>query len=94
MNTNIFYERTNMYDYWNRTSDISDETNAIAKDNIVNVIFNPPATIVFWLDGTKTVVKSKNEAFDPEKGLAMAITKHYFGNKGNYYNQFKKWLPK
>lgn len=26
---------------------------------IKKVIFNPPATIVFWLDGTKTVVKCK-----------------------------------
>lgn len=26
---------------------------------IDKVLFNPPATIVFWLDGTKTVVKCK-----------------------------------
>ena len=60
---------------------------------IKNVIFNDPATIVFWNDGTKTVVKVQNEKFDPEKGLAMAIAKKYFGNHGNYYNEFKKWLP-
>ena len=43
---------------------------------IKNVIFNDPATIVFWNDGTKTVVKcGKNDTFDPEKGLAMAISK-------------------
>lgn len=23
----------------------------------------------------------------------MAIAKYHFGNKGNYYNIFKKWLP-
>lgn len=61
---------------------------------IKNVIFNPPATIVFWADNSKTVVKAENEAFDPEKGLAMAITKKALGNKGNYYETFKKWLPK
>lgn len=62
---------------------------------IKNVIFNPPATIVFWYDGIKTVVKcGENETFDPEKGLAMAIAKRYLQNKGNYYNTFKKWLPK
>ena len=61
--------------------------------HIKNVIFNDPATIVFWNDGTKTVVKVQNEKFDPEKGLAMAIAKKYFGNHGNYYNEFKKWLP-
>lgn len=61
--------------------------------HIKNVIFNYPATIVFWNDGTKTVVKVQNEKFDPEKGLAMAVAKKYFGNHGNYYNEFKKWLP-
>lgn len=64
------------------------------RDSIKNVIFNPPATIVFWNDGTKTVVKAKNEDFDPEKGLAMAISKKMLGNNGNYYEVFKKWLPK
>ena len=60
---------------------------------IKDVIYNDPATIVFWEDGTKTVVKCKNEKFDPEKGLAMAFSKKILGNKGNYYNVFKKWLP-
>lgn len=60
---------------------------------IKDVIYNCPATIVFWEDGTKTVVKCKNEKFDPEKGLAMAFSKKMLGNKGNYYNAFKKWLP-
>ena len=60
---------------------------------IKDVIFNPPATIVFWMDGTKTVVKDQGEVFyDPEKGMAMATAKKAFGNKGNYYNQFAKYL--
>ena len=60
--------------------------------NIKKVIFNEPATIVFWEDGTKTVVKcSENETFDKEKGLAMAIVKKMLGNKGNYFNQIKKY---
>ena len=62
---------------------------------IKNVIFNDPATIVFWTDGTKTVVKAQDDdVFDPEKGLAMAISKKALGNKGNYCNELKKWLPK
>lgn len=62
---------------------------------IKNVIFNDPATIVFWQDGSKTVVKCQDgDKFDPEKGLAMAIAKKVYGNKGNYCNQLKKWLPK
>lgn len=60
---------------------------------IKNVIFNDPATIVFWKDGTKTVVQAHNDEFDPEKGLAMAIAKKALGNNGNYYNKIKKWLP-
>lgn len=62
--------------------------------NIKNVIFNDPATIVFWSDGSKTVVKAHLDDYDPEKGLAMAIAKKALGNEGNYYNVFKKWLPK
>lgn len=61
---------------------------------IRNVKFNPPATIVFWTDNTKTVVKCKGEDYDPEKGLAMCICKKVLGDKGNYYEVFKKWLPK
>lgn len=60
--------------------------------DITKVIFNSPATIVYWSDGTRTVVKANNEPFDPEKGLAMAITKKFLGNEGNYYNTIKKWV--
>ena len=62
---------------------------------IEKVIFNNPATIVLWSNGEKTVVKcGDGEVFDPEKGLAMAIVKYVYGNKGNYYNEIKMWLPK
>lgn len=64
------------------------------RDCIKDVIHNNPATIVFWADGTKTVVKADDEEYDQEKGLAMAFSKKMFGNDGNYYNVFKKWLPK
>ena len=61
---------------------------------IKNVIFNEPATIIIWKDGTKTVVKcQEGEGYDPEKGMAMAISKKALGNKGNYCEVFKKWLP-
>lgn len=72
-------------------------TFAILKDgffDIKDVIFHDPATIVFWGDSTKTVVKALDEPYDPEKGLAMAIAKHFFGNKWDYYNQFLHWLKK
>ena len=43
------------------------------------VIYNDPATIAFWSDGTKTIVKAQpGDTFDPEKGLAMVIAKKAF----------------
>lgn len=60
---------------------------------IKKVIFNKPAVIVLWKDGTKTVVKAQGKSrYDKEKGLAMAIAKKALGNEGNYYNEFRKWL--
>ena len=59
---------------------------------IRDVIFSDPATVVFWSDGTKTVVKAQGgEKYDKEKGLAMAIIKKITGNAGNYYEIFKEW---
>lgn len=59
---------------------------------IKDVIFSDPATVVFWSDGTKTVVKTRGgEKYDKEKGLAMAIIKKITGNTSNYYNIFKEW---
>lgn len=62
---------------------------------IKNVIFNNPATIVYWVDGTKTVVQAQgNDIYDPEKGLAMAMCKKMLGNKRDYYHTFKHWMKK
>lgn len=69
------------------------KTMNVAERQIDKVIFNNPATIVFWSDGTKTVVKADGEDFDPEKGLAMAIAKKFYGNTGRYFDIFKKWIP-
>ena len=65
--------------------------------NIKTVHFSGPVTVVIWEDKTKTIVRCNNENVDYEKGLAMAIAKKMFGtNKSgsNYYDIFKKWLPK
>ena len=67
-------------------------TNPYYRPEIKNVIFNDPATIVFWTDGTKTVVKcQEGDEFDPEKGLTMAIAKKAYGNKGTYCKEINKW---
>lgn len=63
-------------------------------NTIENVIFNNPATIVIWKDGTKTVVKCQpGDEFDKEKGLLMAIAKKHFNNQSNFNNVLKKFLP-
>lgn len=57
---------------------------------IEKVTVNGPATIVFWKDGTKTVVKCQNgDKFDLEKGMAMAFAKKARGNSSKYYDVFK-----
>lgn len=64
------------------------------KDSIKKVIYNEPATIVYWNDGTRTVVKcGENDTYSKETGLAMCIVKKITGNKGNYNDVFRKWIP-
>lgn len=61
-------------------------------DRIRDVIFNNPATIVKWTDGTKTVVKAQaGDTYSKEVGLAMCIVKKMCGNKGNYNDVFARW---
>lgn len=82
-------------DYIRADIEATKEACMLLSMTIKKVIFNDPATIIIWGNDEKTVVKcGENEVFDPEKGLAMAISKHFFGNKGSYYEEFKKWLPK
>ena len=60
----------------------------------VKVIFHDPATIVFWDDGSKTVVKcQKDDTYNEEMGLALCFAKKAMGNKSNFNNVFKKWIP-
>lgn len=49
--------------------------------DIDHVVFSGPATIVFWTDGTKTVVKcSENEEYERYAGFAAACMKKMFGS--------------
>ena len=47
--------------------------------SIEEVIYNDPAAIVKWSDGTKTVVKAIDE-FDEYNGLCIAIAKKVLGS--------------
>lgn len=60
---------------------------------IKKVIFNGPATIVIWLDGSKTVVKcAEGDGYSKFSGLAIAICKHTYGF--NFKKIFNYFIPK
>lgn len=60
------------------------------KLGIKDVIYNPPATIVLWEDGTKTVSKcDKEDKFDKLTGFSLCVAKHYAGN-----NHMREWMEK
>lgn len=64
----------------------------VREGRIKDVVFSGPATIVFWTDGTKTVVKCrKGDKFDPEKGIAMACAKKLLGNEDGYHKEIAKY---
>ena len=59
---------------------------------IDKVYFGKGTTVIKWKDGTSTKVKCQDgEEFDKEKGVAMCIIKHMFGDIG-YYNEIFKSL--
>ena len=61
--------------------------------NIKRVIFNDPATIVFWKDGTKTVAKCcENDTYNKEVGLMACIIKYLTGNNGRWNEIMKRWV--
>lgn len=57
---------------------------------IKKVIFNDPATIIIWADGTKTVVKcSEGDTYSEWSGLAFCICKKLMGDE--FHKTFKYW---
>lgn len=72
-------------------SDCEDKSFDGDVNNVEKVIFNGPATIVFFKDGTKTVVECLDmDMYDKDKGLAFALLKKIYGNKFN--DIFKKYV--
>ena len=72
-----------------------------AKKNNINTVirkinkirFDEGWTIIFWKSGDVTKVKCQDgEPFDYEKGIAMAIIKHMYGDISYYNEIFKKTL--
>lgn len=57
------------------------------------VIFNGPATIVLWKDGTKTIVKRREgEPDDKEKAVMYCILKKACGNKATMDKYLKLFI--
>lgn len=68
---------------------------SMVAEKIDKVIFDNPATVILWKDGTRTVVHAQDgEPYDKEKGFAMAVCKKIFGNGRDYYHVFKRWFRK
>ena len=63
---------------------------------IKEIIFHEPATIVYWKDGTKTVVKCNPEdSFDPEKGVFVAMLKKIGeSDYSGWLDQIKPYIEK
>lgn len=59
-----------------------------------HIIFNGAATIVFWCDGTKTVVKCKEGTeYNVEEGLRWCIIKKLLGDSPEFWNFIKGAVP-
>ena len=67
------------------------DSNCLKVPETEKVIFHDPATIVYWKDGTKSVIKcGEEDEYDPEKGFAMAVAKKVYGSYTNFEKQMKK----
>lgn len=63
------------------------------RPRVKRAIFNPPATVILWDDGTKSVVKCQNgEPFDAEKGFVMAYLKKLLGNDNTFNKEIARWV--
>jgi len=61
--------------------------NVLAKPHIDHVKFNGPATIVFWKDGTKTVVKHDGKGRkDKRQAILYAFIRKIYGEGKPYHN--------
>lgn len=58
-----------------------------AKIKPTKILIQGTATIIWWSDSTKTVVKcQKGDKMDPEKGIAMCVMKKFMGTNETHSN--------
>ena len=68
-------------------NNIPSKTATTTAPKMERAIFNPPATIVFWEDGDKTVVKcDERDAYDAKYGLILCWMKKLLGGKSRALN--------
>lgn len=69
-----------------------DENKDLKEVYIKQVIYQNPATIVFWSDDTKTVSKTHaGDEYSPEAGLVLCILKKTQGR--TLKGLFEAWIP-
>lgn len=72
-----------------------DKDSTYGLPKIENVIFAPPATIIKWNDGTKTVVQcSEDDEYNRFYGFVCCIAKKVYGNAGRFNAIANKWIEK
>lgn len=61
---------------------------------INRVIYNDPATIVLWNDGTKTIAKAEHgDKFNKEFGFSVCLLKKLMGNR-KYHDFMNEYVYK
>lgn len=73
--------------------ELIEEAKRLEKMPWIKVIFNDPATIILWKDGTKTVVKcQEGDIYSKRLGLLNCIAKRHFGDTGKYSDYINEVL--
>ena len=71
-----------------------EDTDMLGKSvEIKKVIYSKPATIVYWMDGDKTVVRCKDgDTYSKEVGLLMCLAKRVWGKNesGSNFNDYMR----
>lgn len=63
------------------------------RELVKDIVFSGPCTIIFWSDGTKTMVRCTDEDYyDQEKGILACMAKKLFGNTHVYNDILKEYV--
>ena len=92
---NIVYSFKNFMKYFRFSGGFNfiDRDGLLRNVYIKNVIYNRPATVVNWSDGTKTVSKVHgNDDYNPEVGLILCVLKKLQGST-HIRDLLHTWVP-